>query len=82
MDKVNVLVPNDIFPLPMQGKAKSNLHDYQGSLKNLNGGNVLQPLHDDLTLKVQGEGKRQLGDYEGALEDLNKVCALMPNWCI
>jgi hypothetical protein len=38
----------------MQGKAKSNLHDYQGYLKNLNGVDVLQPLHDVLTLKVQG----------------------------
>jgi hypothetical protein len=54
MDKVNVLVPNDIFPLLMQGKAKSNLHNYQGYSKNLNGVDVLQPLHDVFTLKVQG----------------------------
>jgi hypothetical protein len=52
MDKVNVHIPNDLFSLPMQGKAKSNLHDYQGSSEDLNGVDVLQPLHDVLTLKM------------------------------
>jgi hypothetical protein len=57
-----------------QCKEKPNqIHDCQGFSKNLNGVDVLQPLHDVLTLKVQGEGKRQFGDYKGTLEDLNKV---------
>jgi tetratricopeptide (TPR) repeat protein len=54
------------------------LHDYQGTLEDLDKADVLEP-NNAFTLTTRARVKRMLHDYQGALEDLDKADVLEPN---
>jgi hypothetical protein len=82
MDKVNVLVPNDIFSLPMQDvltlKVQGEVKRYKGTLEDLNEVCALMP-HDAFNLQIRRFIKLLLDDFKGTLEDLNASIILEPN---
>jgi tetratricopeptide (TPR) repeat protein len=61
-----------------RGDVKKILKDYQGTLKDLDKANVLEP-NNAFILQSCGNVKKMLKDYQGALKDFDKANVFEPN---
>jgi len=70
--------PNNASTLGIRGNVKCMLHDYHGTLEDLDKADVFKP-NNAFTLRIRGDVKYKLDDYQGALEDLDRADDLQPN---